>query len=375
MRDDLTLFLILWAIYAAENWVLTSNRSLLVSLTSRRPPNRPGSGIGNARWRLSPLLPLPLYHLVSVASQSPLALAPRGISSRLVQNWATRPLGSTGGQSIRYENAAPTDSEGSTLRIRGKSFARCDTETEAKALHQWIDELRDQSAETRSEKIRQYYQDRFPDTSVIEERIERLRVKTNLHRVLSSVLAVYSLLLFPLAYYLYPSPQVLLSFLLSSIFGGWILTGFYFRTHRSLYPEEKGKRFQGVLKQVFCFPVAMGASKDFSLYAFADIDPLALSHATLPEEEFLQIARTIWLDLEYPLIDEPDPIVAESREILKEVSAEYLTRLGLRPTELSKALEALDSATTCYCPRCHSEFNQPRETCSECPGVAVISTQ
>lgn len=374
MRDEEALLLILWAIYLIETWIWLPNNGLLFSLTRRTAARVSGGYCGNASGSLQLNHLIPYRQLVAIAQQPAFLFHASGLSTQTLQHWSKMPASVRAGQTVDYCDIKNVSREHTWIKLNGKRFANCQTEASAARHVEIVEKLISVPSAGRETIIREYYAQRFPDPESVLKRCREIETLTHAYRVTSSLFFVYAFVACPIGYYFYPSPNLLLFFLLSSVLFGWILSALFYRSHKKIFPKESHLRFQSMLKQAFCFPVAAGSGKDLSLHAFTNCDPLVLGKATLTEADFTRLAREVWLDLKYPVrIKDPDT-GNSSIKLQRELTAEFLKNCALDLLGLEQPIGDLPTSTLCYCPRCHEQFSKTRETCSECPGVSTIPT-
>jgi len=376
MRDELTLLVLLWCIYASELGIWVPMRAVLFrkgqGRTFRTAEGFPGNAKGCLHWNHI----FPYFQQVYLTQQAPLALSTKAVANQTGQSWAGSGKGSSANlTAIRYDQIESLKRDGSILFINGKRFVDCLAEMEAKESICTLEALKAATEEKRAELVGGYYKSRLSPDKDINEHLGNLNKATQKLRILCSGLFLYALVLCPILYAYYPAPHTLLYYLLSSVLFGWLISAEYFLLHRKLFPKEGAKRVQTLLKQSFCFPIAIGACKDITLKAKAAFDPIAMGKVILNAESYEDLCRLIWLDLKYPtqtamLSVEATAHQEETRNHLIEATRSALEANGISIEKLETPA-SLDPGTVCFCPRCFSEYQKERATCTDCSGIST----
>ena len=374
MRDDVSLLLILWVIYLLELLVWIPRRGLFFTSLRNGVFVFAGKFPGNQNGSLRLTHILPMKQLCFIVTQPRLSISCKSISNQPLQHWSRSSGRDAPNIAFNFDEIESVEIGDSVLTINGIKFIDCKTLSEAQRHLELIENLRKVNEYTREEFIRSYYRSRFMDSKGAKARIKTIREETQNFRLTASILFVCALILCPIIYHLYPSPVKLLAFLAYGVLFGWLTTLYFHSAHKRLYPNERNIRFIATLKQIFCFPVAIGSCKDLCLLAFLGIDPLVLAKVTLKEQDFRVLARRVWLDLQYPIQSNWQQSFLLPHSILKEATSEFLTESGYNLADFEKPENGFDEFSVCYCPRCHEQFCKTRETCSECPGVLTIPT-
>lgn len=371
MSDHVSLLIVLWVIYLFELVIWLPKNAVLFNFGSKKNPVFADTFPGNAAGSLRLNHIVPWFQLAIIVRQPLVAFSPEALSNQFLSKW-TRTQKQYNNQSYSYSQIESVSIDGTKLALNRKTFVNCSTKKEAEHHRTVILNIIQTPQKERPQKILAYYQQRFHSVDSAAKQIKKVKRTTQNYRALSSFLFVYAFILCPSIYYLHPDSTLLLYFLLSCVFLGWVLSFMFHKVHCKLHPEETYPRFQSVLKQVFCFPIGIGAGKDLSLNMFAQYDPLLMAKCSLPASEFERFCQKIWLDLKYPIQTKKgiqNNIFIYAQTAYRDAAAIFLQNNGLHLHTLERPIEPLNSSSVCYCPRCHTQFQTERVHCTECPGI------
>lgn len=373
MSDEVSLLIVLWAIYLFELVIWLPKNAVLFNFGSKKDPAFADTFPGNAAGSLRLNHIVPWFQLAIIVRQPLVAFSPEALSNQFLSKW-TPTQKQYNSKSYAYSQIKSVSIEGTKLTLNQKSFVNCSTKKEAEHHRAVILDIIQTPQKERPQKILAYYQQRFHSVDSASKQIKKVKTTTRHYRALNSFLFAYAFILCPSIYYLHPDPTLLLYFLLSCVFLGWVLSFIFYKVHCTLYLEETYPRFQSLLKQIFCFPIGIGAGKDLSLNMFAQYDPLLVAKCLLPVSEFKRFCQKIWLDLKYPIQTKKgtqNDIFIYAQTAYRDAAATFLQNNGLDLYTLERPIEPLDSSSVCYCPRCHTQFQTKRAYCTECPGIST----
>ena len=144
--------------------------------------------------------------------------------------------------------------------------------------------------------------------------------------------------------------------------------------HRKLLPDHRLGRLKSVLTSLVSPGAALRSRDHLARELFTFNHPVTIAAALFPETMFVEYARRIWRDLEYPLLPiAPEEIGTSGIAVATEHHARtkclvetLLKSKGLLVDELTSPPTRLDSTSIAYCPRCHREYTQSDAKCLPC---------
>ncbi len=158
----------------------------------------------------------------------------------------------------------------------------------------------------------------------------------------------------------------------------WLFTILEFRrAHACLYPKDRSNQFR-LTSMLLISPIAVVRSADtLARPLFAEFDVIAVAAAMLPRKDLLALARHCLRQCRDPLhCDDLDPQVEEMWSWFKTHYAQQvesaLSQEGIDREAVLKAPRQ-DFDAIAYCPRCHGQYTRELESCPSCFGVPTIS--
>ncbi|HWL52159.1 MAG TPA: hypothetical protein VNQ90_06980 [Chthoniobacteraceae bacterium] len=376
MSDELLLYLLIVGIYLAETIVWLPAGTLLIRPQAGKGWLFSGDAPGNLKGGLGWMHPFPWRQTGALLHGLPVAISPRGMVNRPVENGDRLPPAMEVLQEVTWASHPSVRlREGTVLVVDGEAFCRCHTVAQADALARLLESLADPKRDQaeRERCLDRFMERRFARAAVAKTR-KRLLLATRFLRGWNSAALFLVAGLFPAIYLRWPYGITLFAALLAALGMGMVSAWSAFALHRRLYPEEKNARLKNLLKHLFCFPTAFAAQGDFFLRAHPLHEPLVVAREMLPKTAWQKLAARVWLDLAHPLHrSEPEsPLLPPARQRQRREIRQLLARDRIDPAALDHpvppALEGID----CYCPRCGTGYLRQQESCPECPGVAML---
>jgi len=372
MSETQILFGILVLIYLSDcvTWIGNSSVLFYVDLVSHWA-HRSSSPLGNQKGGIFPLNPLPWSQAV-MAYWTPISLSPVGISSFTEQNPDRSSSSNPTCLTLHYSDIAKTSSDGKKLRVNGQHFANCDSATRATSLADLINRLGSMQEEDRTRELRRYYRSTL-DSSAAAERFDLVQ------RCVDPV-RFYAFVLFFMLFVAAPALSAAIGFVtillptIAIIVGVTVVISIsFFRAHKELYPANSTERFSNTLKMLLCPPVAIRAPDLLTLESMAHFHPLLVSFVLSRKSGTFMEA--VIRDLLNPLKLGHENLVtewhlSENRTAIEE----FLTRHLPEEVQRASMPPSWDRISKSYCPRCLTQFSHPSGHCSDCRGVALIST-
>jgi hypothetical protein len=373
MSDVELLFLVLALIYIWEcaNWVPLGAKAFTTWLGTRWRYSSPALRNQKGGFVLAPPLP-PLGGILSV-NPSPLFIAPQGIL-------AVRPASRRGGENlvVGWDEIRKIDTEGKTLVINGKAFARGFSATQARRTADQLRELLKFSASARESALQKSMQERFR-IKIARRQWKAFSLRTANLQFLANALFVYLFVFAPLAIsrmglaLIWPS-------LLAGLYALTFSISFIFHhTHKHFYPTMKDDRFTHTLINMFSPATTIRARDVLSRPLLENFHPVAVANAFCPEPEFRQIAQAAVLDFRFPPKSTKsdrsvaaEAIVRYCSDLEKKALESFLQQHGVKVDELLQAPERMDETCVSYCPRCQAQFTFADGQCSDCGGIRLV---
>jgi hypothetical protein len=191
---------------------------------------------------------------------------------------------------LGYDQASAGIEEG-TVRLGGQHKVRFPSRAHAEAFVELLAEIRPLSPEARVKRLAKSRARAF-DLHAAEKRLDSLRDRTELLRILGWGLFVLLLLLLPAVLYLHPRPELLLVPLLLGIlllYGAVLAATAH--AGRTLHREGVLLRRASLLPIVFSPVAATRAVAILARDLFPGFDPLLLAALLLKKGSFLESAR------------------------------------------------------------------------------------
>lgn len=176
------------------------------------------------------------------------------------------------------------------------------------------------------------------------------------------------------AVFRYPEVRTQWPWLAIAGVGGWLLlVGLTVRLHRRFYPAAKEERFT-VAIMLLASPLLLARIRQLlAADLMVAFHPLVAAAVLLPRAEFEALAGWLLRRLAHPAHEDP-PAPNYSAAFIESERArarDLVRALGWREDALVAAPLPEGQATR-YCPRCHAQFVDARERCSECRDVQLL---
>ncbi len=149
----------------------------------------------------------------------------------------------------------------------------------------------------------------------------------------------------------------------------------FFRVHLMLFPQKSHERWKEVALMILTPPACIRAGDFIARELFAGFHSLAVSRVLLDEDGSRGFTARTLREIIYPLnVDDPYNSSEAAEWAKKKWAAvvwEWAEREFGDPLQLVGAPEKLTEGCICYCPRCLTQYLLLRNSCSDCPGVAL----
>lgn len=375
MKDEMTLYGIIWLLYSIELFIWLPRPAVCFLLGWRKLAHYAHDTFGNSRGGLVFTNIFPLWQTAFTASQLPCSISENGISNVNRQNWTRLSKFTPPAQAYRFENIESIEVQACDLLINSKHFARGTCTSETRFVAAFIETLRNQPKKQRHKTIEAFYEARL-DIARLSERFSALQDDLRYQRWMICAIFSYVFIIAPCFFLYRPGTQSLLLLLISSLLLCWTSIPGFFSLHKRYNPYERDERWKAVLKQLLCFPEAMASTQTVTAHAFHEFDPVAIAFVVLPHRSFEAFARHCWIDLSYPLApgkeqNASDRIAAEGAAHYRNALLRFWNKVAISPESLTMPPPENPANDQGYCPRCGVSFNNRHDTCPDCPGVKI----
>ncbi|MEK7707398.1 MAG: hypothetical protein AAB380_05325 [Verrucomicrobiota bacterium] len=381
MSELQLLFLALALLYGWECacWLRRGSVAFSTWLGRNWQARHPGTLLGNQHGGFIFAAPLPPMGTLLTAGQFPVSLSPEGLLAAVATNvnpgW--RPAQS--GKYFRIDEIRDVSAQGKKLLVNGVVLLTAASNSLARHFSSELRRLVKLIPSQREAAIAELVHATL-DTKIAEQRWQELQQLSRPVRLLGNALFVY---LFVFAPGLIWQLGFKLSWLglLVGLFALTTATAvFFYRAHRTLYPQAEDERFTHTLTIVLAPMTTMRAHDALSRPLFETFHPLALARVFLSRNDFRDFARRVLLDLRHPAEPvwssaEPAAHATElhARTMLQTAVEELLKQHGVEPEDLCKPPAPLDESCRAYCPRCGAQFTTLSGNCGDCGGLALVA--
>jgi hypothetical protein len=274
---------------------------------------------------------------------------------------------------LGYEQASAVVEEG-TVRLGGRHVVRFPSRAHAEGFAGLLAEIRPLSPEARGKRLARQRAAAF-DLHAAEQRLDALRARTELVRILGWGLFVLLLLLLPAVLYLHPRPERLLVPLLLGILllYGAVLAAAS-RAGRSLRDDGVLRRAPSLLPLVFSPVAATRAVATLARDLFAGFDPLLLSALLLKKGSFLERARAELHGAAFSMkraSERGDEGWKRDWEERRKAVLRLLDRCEIGEAEALAPPARRDPDAAAWCPVCGTETRLAGGSCDDC-GLPLV---
>jgi hypothetical protein len=271
-----------------------------------------------------------------------------------------------------FESIRSISSHERTIRINGAAAIQAQSAVLAIDLSRHLEELRGMPAATRADAIRSALGRSF-DPDLVRAAWSRFRKASRALTILAALPLAWLTVVTPLALIL-AGPLASWPFLL----GGLILAGLaasieFVRVHRRELPGVPDRWLHAV--SMTLFPIAaIRAADRISKEKVALFNPLAVVAVFCDDAGGDSILRRLGFDLERGTAAHAGAPAAACREWYHEQKRSafkgLLKAVGRNPLG---APERADDGMAAYCPRCHAQFQQGTDQCSDCVDATLVT--
>ena len=381
MNDVQLLFVVVAALYVWECacWLRRGGVAFSSWLGRDWRALQPGSLIANQAGGFVLAWPFPPLGTLFIANQFPLSLSPEGVLGFVATNvnpgW--RPAQS--GRFVRFEEIREARVRGRKVLVNGEELAACASPALARRSVELLRHLAKLKSSQRGDAIAEFNQACL-DATAVEKLWKEFTTRAAPIRALSNGLIAYVFVVVPAVIWQVGFKLSWLGLLLG-LLGLTGATAFFFmRAHRALHPSAQDERFTHTLTILLAPTSAMRATDALSRPLLEQFHPLASAKVLLPEAEFREFARRLWLDLQHPALplcpnEMPGARETElqSRLALVAVVERLLEQNGIAPDELNQPPQPNDDTCCGYCPRCQAQFTTSEGNCADCGGLSLVS--
>ena len=379
MTDSQTLLLLIALLYLSECfiWVRKQSVAFISRWGGAWRAASPTSSMGNAKGRALFVNPFPMLGGIFVTHLIPISISPIGICS---SNLQTLPSVSRARQQsnrfLPFSNVTDCLADGVYLVINKERFAKCASPKQAKELSNRINVLAAASPSDREQLVRAHTAKHFAAEQAASTLAEA-EVLIGPIRLICSLLFVFLFAATPILAITFGLLRLLIAVGAVLIVLAIQISIMFYRAHKRLYPDEKQKRIEGVVKMVLCPPVSIRATTELTRDLLSEYSPMVVA-TLIPGPNLTEFVRSFVLDLQYPLKHEASDSAAEETmrwATTEQLSAsiEYLELNTFGPPTALLAPPERTGSSISYCPRCGCQFLISDGGCPDCPGVGLVT--
>lgn len=265
---------------------------------------------------------------------------------------------------IGYDQSA-TEIEDGTVRLGGRHRLRLPSRAHAEEAAGLLAEIRTLSPEARAKRLAKL-RVRVFDLQAAEQRLDALRNRTELLRILGWGLFVFLLLLLPAVLYLHPYPERLLKPLLLGIlllYGAVLVATAH--AGRALHRDGALRRVPSLLPLVFSPVAATRAVAMLARDLFTGFDPLLVAALLLSKERFLERARAELHGAAFAS-GRGDEGWKRHWEERRKAVLRLLERFEIGEAEALAPPARRDPGAESWCPVCGTEYRSAGGSCDDC---------
>lgn len=241
----------------------------------------------------------------------------------------------------------------------------------AAELAAYLEELKSVRRRERDKLIQSTIADRV-SVRDIDTRWKWFHAETRMVRLASMIATAWLFVVAPITLLLV-GPLASWAYLLAGLLLSGIATSIlYFRAHRRMFRAAASDRWTHALSMTF-FPLAACRACDrLSKEVMWRFEPVALIAALCGPQSSSDVIRPVVFDLWRPVAATQHADLAACRawhhEVLRKQVSEMLRAADCDPLA---APNPEDASMAAFCPRCHTQYAEGRETCSACADVAL----
>jgi hypothetical protein len=148
-----------------------------------------------------------------------------------------------------------------------------------------------------------------------------------------------------------------------------ILTAYYF-THKKIFSERKGERWQNMFVMLLSPPLAVRAAHILSRDLFSLTHPLQAARYLFKRDRYIAFSSELIRNMIYSgkqfLTDTEEEIVTWYNGLQLKIITELLKKdaINLEMILTPPARESDDIAG--YCPKCHAQYRAQAKDCADC---------
>jgi len=258
-----------------------------------------------------------------------------------------------------------------TVSFNGEAVCRAATESHAAALVSHLQRIKERSASARAREISASLRDTF-DTDALKSTWDGfLRSSRRLSRLAAFPL-VWLAVVTPSAFVIF-GPLVAWPYLLGGLFASSLIVATAFvRLHRKELPRGADRWLHAV--SMTLFPIAAIRAVDrISKEKVSHFSPFAAVAVLCSEADGDPVLRRFGLDLERSVTSVEDSPTSKCRQWYRaQKHAAFrglLKGLGRDPFAPPQQVDPL---MVVYCPRCHGQFGEGTDACSDCVELPLV---
>lgn len=375
MSDGFSLLLVLSIVYLSDCIIFLHRHSVaLVRPWRRWFPRLPGNRFGNARGALLGLQPFPPLGAVHELAVWPVSISEDGVCAFAGYSFSGSERPPQPATVMRHADISSVTARGHTISVNGKEFVTAHTEAAASELAALISRVaaapREKKAQIVSDAI-----DASLDVKAAADAAAVAASGTVGLRIACIVFWCYIYLLCPALTFAFGLGWLLLPLAAAGLAIHIPIVVWFTRSHRRMFPAERGARLEQVFRMSLCPPMAIRAVDALTRHALWRCHPGAGMLALCDRPEAAAIGSLMLRDLRYPaqmpLEGEAARIEASFRTILSQRFEAMLRGNGIEPRVLPEESHVSSGSRT-FCPRCLNVFSLEIGSCQDCINVNLV---
>ncbi len=231
------------------------------------------------------------------------------------------------------------------------------------------------AADDRPGAVRAWIRAQYETGLQADQCVGELEEHTGMLNLLCSVYAVWLLIFFPLALFLFPPARLLWNAAVPLLLLHLACAGLFLRAHMKLLPEERYDRWESFFKMFLCPPMMIRACDPICDQVGVRGDPVAVLLACTRERVWRPVVQQVWRRLlpgrRSSLAPEAAQAVNEYAAASRAVLNEVLAEKGVHAREFDLPVPALADGQR-ICPCCETVYRRGIDACADCGDIPLL---
>lgn len=372
MSDGFSLLLVLSIVYLSDCVIFLHRHSVaLVRPWRRWLPRLPGNRFGNAKGALLGLQPLPPLGAVHELAVWPVSISEEGVCAFSGCSFSGPERPPQPATVMRHADITAVTARGHTVTMNGKEFVTAQTEAAASEIAALISRVAAAPREKRAQIV-SHAVDASLDVKAAADAAAAVASGTFGLRIACIVFWCHIYLLCPALTFTFGLGWLLLPLAAAGLAIHIPIVIWFARSHRRMFPAERGTRIEQVFRMALCPPMAIRAGDAIARHALWRYHPGAGTLALCGRPEAAALGSLMLRDLRYPapmaLEGEALRIEESFRTLVTQRFEAMLRGNGIEPRMLPEESHISPGSRT-FCPRCLNVFSIESGLCQDCLNV------